>query len=204
MSAELNDLLRDLGDIPLSRIRLHPFIGTATIEDVIRNDDCELIDGTLVERAGGLRESFLTCYLSYRLNDFVRPRNCGILIGARGLLEIRKGLVRSSPVAFLSWDRIPGRKVPDEPVPNLAPDLAVEVLCAGNTKREMARKRREYFAAGTRLVWMVDPVARTIAVYTAETEFRTLTEADELDGGAELPGFTVPVKQVFAELDRHG
>ena len=68
----------------------------------------------------------------------------------------------------------------------------------------MARKRDEYFRAGVRLVWMVDRFARTITTYTAVDQLRVLTEGDVLDGGAVLPGFAVPVRDVFAELDRHG
>ena len=70
-----------------------------------------------------------------------------------------RGLVRIPDVAFTSWERLPGRRVPPEPIPELAPDLAVEVLSQSNTEAEMTRKRGEYFAAGVRLVWLVDPDA---------------------------------------------
>lgn len=65
----------------------------------------------------------------------------------------------------------------------------------------MARKRAEYFAAGVRLVWEIDPRART---YTAADQFTDLTAADTLGGGSALPGFAVPLVDLFAELDRHG
>ncbi len=48
---------------------------------------------------------------------------------------------------------MPNGKLPTDPVPELVPDFVVEVLGAGNTRGEMARKRREYFLAGVRLVW---------------------------------------------------
>ena len=200
----VEDLVRDLGDIPLSRIRLHPPIGTATVADVERHRGCELIEGTLVEKAMGYRESALALYLGHLLFQFVLPRNLGILSGEQGMLEILSDLVRMPDVSFMSWDRFPNRRVPKEAVPAIAPDLAVEILSTGNTKREMERKRREYFAAGTVLVWMVDPDSRTVTVYTSKTEFRTLSEADVLDGGAVLPGFTVELRTLFAELDRVG
>ena len=198
------DLLHDLGDIPLSRIRLVPPIGTATVADVERNKGCELIDGTLVEKAMGAKESYLASHINFLLQLFTNPRNLGMVFGEQGTLQVVSGLVRMADVAFVPWDRIPGRAPPEKPVPDLAPDLAVEVLSKGNTKREMARKRKEFFAAGTRLVWMVNPVSRTIDVYTSETDVRALTEADTLDGGPVLPGFTVPVRDVFAALDRRG
>jgi Uma2 family endonuclease len=198
------DLVRDLGDIPLDRIRMHPAPGTATVEDVASTKGCELVEGTLVEKAMGLKESMLAMFIGRVLDDFIRPRNLGMIVGEQGTLEILSDLVRAADIAFISWDRFPNRRIPDEPIPALAPDLAVEVVSRGNTPREMARKRREYFTAGVRLVWMIDPATRTAAAYTSETDFRTLTEADTLDGGAVLPGFALPVRDVFAELDRHG
>ena len=62
----------------------------------------------------------------------------------------------------------------------------------------------EYFRAGVRLVWVADPGARTVDVYTAPDQVTRLTEADTLDGGGVLPGFTLPLRDWFAELDRHG
>jgi Uma2 family endonuclease len=114
------------------------------------------------------------------------------------------GLVRLPDVGFVSWDRLPGRRVPDEPIPNVVPDLAVEVLSPSNTAREMSRKRGEYFRAGVRLVWEIDPRTRTARVYTSETVFTDLTAGDELDGDPVLPGFRLPLAVLFAELDRHG
>jgi Uma2 family endonuclease len=200
----LADLLHDLGGIPLSRVRLVPPPGTATTGDVERNDDCELIDGTLVERATGICKGVLAVHISCLLGGLVRGENRGALIGSRGLFALSCGSVRSAPVAFFRWEQFPGRRIPDESVPAVAPDLAVEILADGNTSGEMARKRKELFAAGTRLVWTVDPASRVIDVYTSDGVARALTESDALDGGAVLPGFVVPVQDVFAELDRHG
>ena len=202
----LADLLHRLGDIPPDRVRFNPVPGTATVEDLLRDENrrCELIDETLVEKPMGVRESLLAIYLSELLGPFARGRNLGILTGADGTYEVLLGLVRLPDVAFVSWDRLPGRRVPDEPVPNVVPDLAAEVLSPSNTFGEMTRKRSEYFRAGVRLVWEIDPRARTVRVYTSETTYSDLTAADTLDGGPVLPGFTLPLAQLFAELDRHG
>ncbi len=202
----MGDLLRRLGDIPADRVRFSPVPGTATVDDLAReeNNGCELVEGTLVEKSMGLRESLLAAYLSALLGPTVRGGNLGILSGPDGTYELVSGLVRLPDLAFVSWDRLPGRRLPDEPVPNVVPDLAVEVLSASNTLGEMTRKRSEYFKAGVRLVWEIDPRARTVRVYTSETAFTDLTAADTLDGGAVLPGFTLPLVDLFAELDRHG
>jgi Uma2 family endonuclease len=80
----------------------------------------------------------------------------------------------------------------------------VEVLSAGNTPGEMARKCQEYFAAGVRLVWVVAPEARTVEVYTDPDQSTVRHEVDTLEGGAVLPGFALPLRELFAELDRQG
>ena len=94
--------------------------------------------------------------------------------------------------------------MPTEPIPDLAPDLAVEVLSVGNTLGEMARKRQDYFAAGLHLVWQVDPRTRTVEVFTAPDQSTILHETHILDGGTVLPGLTLPLPELFAALDLHG
>lgn len=202
----LGDLLRRLGAIPADRVRFDPLPGTATVADLLKSENkgCELIDGTLVEKTMGIRESLLAIHLASLLGPVVRGMNLGILTGADGTYEMLSGLVRLPDVAFVSWDRLPDRRIPTEPVPNVVPELAVEVLSESNTPGEMARKRDEYFRAGVGLVWEIDPRARTVRVYTAANQFHDLTAADTLTGGAVLPGFTLPLAQLFAELDRHG
>jgi Uma2 family endonuclease len=104
-----------------------------------------------VEKAMGLRESYLAGILLTILWAFVRPRNLGIVTGADGMMRLFPGLVRIPDVALLSWSRLSNRRVPTEPISDITPDLGVEVLSAGNTARELVRKRQEYFAAGVHL-----------------------------------------------------
>jgi len=207
----LADLLERLGHVPPERIRLHPPLGTATEADVLaaleapRKRICELIDGVLVEKAMGYTESVLASYLIQLLNAFVRPENLGLVTAPDGTVRLWAGRVRIPDVAFFSWDRLPGRQRPREPIPTLAPDLAVEILSRSNTPAEMRRKREDYFTVGVLLVWEVDPDTRTVHVYlTPEPDAAVLTEADTLDGGAVLPGFRLPLGELFAELDRQG
>ena len=181
--------------------------GHATVEDVIEfqqreNRLFELVDGTLVKKAMGYRESALAIWLIEFLAPFVRRNDLGIVTGEAGMMQLFSGLVRIPDIAFVSWERLPNERMPTEPVPNLVPDLAVEVLSAANTMGEMARKRHEYFAAGVRLLWLIDPATRTIAVYNSADKCSVLTELDTLIGGEVLPGFTLPLSDLFAELDR--
>jgi Uma2 family endonuclease len=69
----------------------------------------------------------------------------------------------------------------------------------GNTRNEMNRKLREYFQAGVRLVWYVDPDSPTVRTFTSPDAVIELREGDTLDGGDVLPGFTLPLTKHFAE-----
>jgi Uma2 family endonuclease len=206
----LADLLDRLGGIPLDRVLFHPPPGTATEADVIaagqlpRKRLCELIDGVLVEKTMGLLESLLAMALGAILRGFVLPRNLGLVTGADGTMRLFPGLVLIPDVAFISWASIPGGRVPKDPIPDLAPDLAIEVLSKSNTAKEMERKRNHYFTAGVRLVWIIDPRKRLAKVYTSPKRHNTLDESATLDGGDVLPGFSLPLRELFSELDRHG
>jgi Uma2 family endonuclease len=205
----LADLLAQLGGIAPARVRFRPPPGVATEKDVLdvqarEGRLCELVDGVLVEKGMGFRESLLAGALIEALRGFVRPRNLGLVTGEAGMVRLASGLVRIPDVAFIAWERLPDRRVPTAPIPGLVPDLAVEVLSESNTEAEMTRKRREYFAAGVRLVWYVDPEMRTVEVYTTPDECTTLHAAHTLEGDTVLPGFALPLRELFAELDRQG
>jgi Uma2 family endonuclease len=205
----LADFLARVGGVPPDRIRFRPSPGTATVQDVITVHEkegklCELVEGVLLEKTLGLKESWLGGFLLSLLNSFVIPRNLGIVTGEAGTVELMPDLVRIPDVAYISWDRMPGRRLPTDPIPRLAPNLAVEVLSRSNTPGEMAAKRQDYFSAGVQLVWEIDPVARSVTVYTSLTKATTLGASDTLDGGVVLPGFTLPLHQLFGELDRQG
>jgi Uma2 family endonuclease len=202
----LADLLERFGPMPYYRIRHDPPPGTATEQDVIDVHDredrlCELVDGVLVEKTMGLLESFLALELGALLRGFVSERGLGIAVGADGTIRLAPGLVRIPDVAFFSWNRLPGRKIPREPIPDLVPDLAVEVLSKSNTKQEMDRKLADYFTAGVRVVWYIDPEKRTAEVFSAPDRSVILQEKDSLEGGDVLSGFSLPLADLFREIE---
>ena len=203
----LDDLLVELGGISPKRIRLNPPPGRATEKDVVRieaKEDrlYELIDGVLVEKIMGAKESFIASILIHKLWIFLDGKELGAVLGEAGMLQLRPRLVRIPDVSFISWDQIPDGEFPSEPVPNLYPDLAVEVLSRSNTAGEMTLKVSEYFEAGSRLVWIIDPETQTAEVYSAPDECRRLKASQSLDGGEVLPGFKLPLKELFATKRR--
>lgn len=203
---DFSQLLQDLGGISTDRVRLEPSPGDATLQDLITVNHstqryCELIDGTLVEKAMGYEASVVAGTILRLLANFVSVQRLGLISGADGMFRLLPTSTRGPDVAFLHRERLPDGKFPKEPYPSLAPNLAVEVLSPGNTLAEMTRKRTEYLHAGVQLVWIVDCVHRTIAVYNSEGQRAILKETDTLGGATVLPGFECLVADVFVDLD---
>jgi Uma2 family endonuclease len=202
------ELLHRLGDVPLERIRMEAPPGTATEKDVLavragpERRLCELVDGVLVEKAMGTLALALTTVLIQRIWNFIEKDNLGVVLGADGMIRPFPDQVRIPDVSFLSWDRYPGEEVPDEGSSSHVPNLAVEVLSPGNTKAEIDRKPRDYFLAGVELVWVVDPKTQTAKSYVTPEDVQRIGKAGSLDGGSVLPGFHLPLKQLFASLRR--
>ncbi len=204
----LADVLNVVGDVPAERIRMRPAPGRATEKDVIaameapRKRFCELVDGILVEKAVGTREGLLAGQILRLLWEFVDPDDLGVVLPGDACLRLLPGLVRFPDVSYLSWKAIGADEFPDAPIASLVPDLAVEVISAGNTKKEMERKLRDYFVSGVRLVWLVYPKTQTAEVYNSADEVRRIGKNQALDGGDVLPGFRLPLKELFARAKR--
>jgi Uma2 family endonuclease len=202
----LADLHKRLGGIPLDRIRFEPAPGTATEQDVLELDrregrGCELIDGTLVEKALGAAESYLAWLLGGLLKQYLDRNQRGIGLNPDALLRISPGLIRMPDLSFISWDKLPGRKVPLKPIWDLYPDLAIEIISESNTPAEIRRKLDEYFKSGVRMAWVIDPRKRTARVYTSARRSRLVREHQSLDGGDVLPGFSVKLADLFKDLE---
>ncbi|WP_339912135.1 Uma2 family endonuclease [Symmachiella dynata] len=201
------DLQKHLGGIPAERIRISPPPGQATEADLIRTNDrkqgiCELIDHVLVEKPMGYFESQLAFLIGFFLHSYLTENNLGIVLGEAGPVLVRDDQVRIPDVSFIAWDRLPDRKLPQQAILPVAPDLAIEVLSPGNTKAEMDRKLRDYFNAGTQLVWYLDPKARQMRVYTSVDDVETIDESGTVSGGDVLPGFSMSLQELFERADR--
>lgn len=198
--------LHALGDVPLERIVFDPWPGTATEADLLRpaehdRQPCELIDGTLVTKPAGRVETDVVSSLSRRLARHAERSWSGIVFRSGGLFKTAGHRVRSPDAVFLSLSRLPHGRVAPDPVITLVPDLVFEVVSATTTGQELAIKLHEYFQAGTRLGWVADPRGRTVAVYRAAGEpVVVLDESGTLDGEQVLPGFALPVAELFRNL----
>ena len=174
---------------------------TMTAEELLLLDipgKCtELVRGQLVVREPpGFLHGVIVMKIGRVVGEFVDSHGFGIVAADTGFtLERNPDTVRAPDVSFVHRDRVP------DPLPRgyveFAPDLAIEVLSAGNRPGEVLAKVADWLRAGTRLVWIVDPIRRTAGVYRADGTESFATIDDSLDGEDVLPGFSLALSAVL-------
>ena len=202
------EIVAQFGDVPLFRIVMDPAPGTATEEDIDRVKRetgrlCELIDGTLIEKAVGAESDLMGLELATLVRNAIRGKKIGWVLGAQAFLRLTGRRLRAADVAVVLAYQIPSGRFPSEPAyPDLYPDLAIEILSPSNRPGEMRRKRQDFFAAGTRLIWQIDPAAGTCEIYTSVEEPDETIAADGLlDGRDVIPGLSIPLAAVLGAVE---
>jgi Uma2 family endonuclease len=172
-----------------------------TIDDLddLPDGRYEVWEGELIEVAAAGYEHSLICGLVVTaINNFARPARLGTATVADGGFVIaRDPMTLFIPdVAFVRAGRLPDNI---KPILELSPDLVVEVVSPTDRMSEVLEKVAVYLAAGVLLVWVVLPQQRIIHVYQTNepTMVRQVHMGDELDGGGVLPGFRLPVAEIF-------
>jgi Uma2 family endonuclease len=155
----------------------------------------ELDEGVIVEMASSSPTNTVTAgRIIYFLNAFVLPRGLGYVTVPDGGFRLTEHKVRQPDAAFISKRRLP--ELPDEF--HIPPDLAVEVV---SPNEDVLKKVNEYLNAGTAVVWTVYSDERTVYVFRHSKDGNLIGQPfgidDTLDGGDVLPGFTLPVRDVF-------
>lgn len=158
----------------------------------------ELVRGRIVrEPLPGAAHGWLTGRLVERIGSYAREHGLGIVVTETGfLLSVEPPTVRGPDLAFLARENLPP-ELPSEGFWRVAPDLAIEVVSPSNTAAEIREKVLEYLASGSRLVWVVDPATRSVSAYRSRRDIALLTVEDALEGGDVLPGFRLPIVQLF-------
>ena len=207
------DLIDRLGGVPAERILMDPPPGTATEIDLLRWENaperrlCELVEGTLVELPMAYFESEIAMELGHRILTHLNAqgnRRIGRVTGGDGSMRLADRLVRRPDVAFTSRQRTAESRRLMQPIADAVPEWAVEVPSASNTVAEMDRKRREYFAGGALLVWLVEWRDRSVTVFDRPAEpdaGMRRTDSEVLTGTPVLPEFSVGVAEIFECLD---
>lgn len=166
----------------------------------------ESLDGSREELVRGkvvtmpmpqFRHGMIQANVTFVLKLFVKSGRLGQVVTETGLVTERgSDTVRGPDVAFWSVNRLPlDTKV--EVYPDIAADLCVEILSPGERSKRLPQKLREYFACGVRLVWVLDPDARTVTIYRNPSDGRILREDATLTGEDVLPGFECRVSELF-------
>ena len=158
----------------------------------------ELVRGELRRMTGaGSWHSAVALEIGFLLRRCAAPNRSGHVTGADGgyLLERDPDTVRVPDAAFVSATRVP--VLPNRGYVQGAPDFAVEVTSPNDTFADVHEKALFWIEHGSRLVWVVEPIARTVTIYTPNGKLRVAHGDDLLDGGDVLPGFTVHVRDLF-------
>lgn len=203
--ATLQDVLDYVGGVPADRVHLFPWPGTATQRDMFhpptepKKAICELIDGILVEKAVGFHSSRLALILAMLIHQYLMENDDIGCVNAGGdaYIKLKPKRIVVPDVSFVRWEQFPEGRLTDDPCPQVVAELVVEVLSKGNTRREMDRKRREFFESGTKLFWIVDPKKQTVTVYHSDADGQVLGLNDFVDGEDVLPGFRLSIRKWF-------
>ncbi len=204
----LADLHERLGCVPLHRILFDPLPGTATEADALQYLErgakrlVELVDGVLVEKPMGQKESRMALFLGGLLVNYCDEHDLGWVSGADAASKMRAGNVRLPDISVFPWEMFPDKEMPDEAVSSMCPWLGIEVLRESNTDAEIALKLKEFFGSGMKLAWIIDPETRTAKVHTAPKRFRLLNENSFLEGDPVIPGFSCLLKSIFTKGSR--
>ena len=147
----------------------------------------------------GAERGALSARLAVLLSQHVHEHQLGCVVAAgTGFLLTRDpDTVLAPDAAFMSRERA-GGAYPTPGYPLGAPDLAVEIISPGDLYIDVEDKVATWLAHGARMVIVVNPRQRTIAVHRSPTDVRHLTIGDTLDGAEVVLGWTVPVRQLFA------
>ena len=176
--------------IPLESVKM-------TLEEFLQSDldGCEYVNGELIPRMPtSLKHGKISLKLGSRLFQHVDENRLGNVYPAPTGFRVGERLLIPD-IAFVSIARIPEDANKASPIP---PDLAVEVVSPTDVLNRIVEKAFAYLAAGTQLVWVVEPKSKTVMVYRSETDIKLLTRNDTLTGEDVVEGFACSVAELFA------
>ena len=176
--------------------RHQPIPTTMTAEEFLENDlpGYEYAKGELIPMSPATRRhGKISAKVIWHLSSHVYENGLGELYTAETIFQVGDRMMKPD-VAFVSTARLDVDEDKTFPIP---PDLAIEVISPSDVHLRVTRKALDYLNAGTHLVWVLDPVSKTVTVYRSETDIETLTREATLTAEEIMPGFTCPVGQLF-------
>ena len=159
----------------------------------------ELIRGVFCETvSAGIEHGEIAGNFIIGMGNFVKPRKLGRIFGSDSGIRLERApdTVREPDVAFISAERLP-LDLRVQGYSEIVPDLVVEIASPGNSRREVNDKSLMWLHFGVSLVWVAYPDTRTVDVYRPGAPVATIGDDGTLDGAPALPGFLLPVRNVF-------
>ena len=134
---------------------------------------------------------------------FNRTHRLGVVLDSSTGFSMQNRNCRAPHVSFISKERLIalGVKRSSKKFFPGAPDLAVEILSPHNTPAEMPSRLQDFFASGTRITWIINPDDHSVEVCHSPTARQLLGLGAELTGDDLLPGFQLPIAELFEEWD---
>ncbi len=174
--------------------------GLITAEELLRMLDdgfrYELVRGELKQMAPtGDEHGYIVGEVSAELRNHVKANGLGRVYAAETGFKIYSNpdTVRAPGAAFVNRETLEAKGYrPD------TPDLAVEVVSPNDTHSEVVEKALEWLEAGCRMVIVVEPKRKAATVYRSREDIRILAEGDAIDGADVVPGWRLPVADIFA------
>jgi Uma2 family endonuclease len=158
----------------------------------------ELIEGEIIEQMlSGHLHGFIEFLIANLLFNFVREHKLGRVVGGEtGIYTSRNpDTVRGMDIAYISNERF--AQASQSGFLDVAPELIVEVMSPSDRWLDIQEKLAEYFTIGVRLVWLVDPQLEQIHVYHSLDDVSRLTAESDLTAPKVLPGFSLPISEIF-------
>ena len=169
-------------------------LAQAVIDPAIDDREYEIVNGRKEPKMAGARHGGVCAQVIIELGVYLRQNKIGRIYTPDTTFVVGE-VDRLPDVGFVSFARMPPE---GEPVGKwtFAPDLAVEIVSPSDLFENVKNKLRDYFAAGVREVWLIEPQFQAVTIYTSPTRDRILTEDDELTSDL-LPGFACRVGSFF-------
>ena len=167
-----------------------------TLEEFLADDyeSYEYAKGELVPMSiPTMEHGEINSNIHFLLSTHVRQHQLGRMYIAETTFRIGES-GRKPDVAFVSWERLPENRRQASPFP---PDLAIEVVSPSDTVYGVLEKVAEYLEAGTQMVWVIEPIFKTVTVYRSSNDIKLLTQNDILTGDEIVEGFQCDVSEIF-------
>ncbi len=167
-----------------------------TLEEFLTNDyeSYEYVKGELVPMSTPtMVHGEISSNIVILLGNHVHQHQLGRVYTAETTFQIGES-GRKPDVAYVSQERLPENRHQASPIP---PDLAIEVISPSDRVYDVQEKALEYLDAGTKMVWVIEPIAKTVTVYRSPTDIKIFTENDILTGEEVVEGFQCAVAEFF-------